>query len=167
MSIGVNRRQIDPADSTAVLGVNETGPRDGRVEGLHLAGGGESIVLLEYACHPYVLGPDDTLLSPDFWGHAAAALLERGHQAIYLNGCSGDIAPRAAFRGPAAARDVGEELASAVLRACENERIDDDAGLSVGSAHLKFPHDALPPMDQIAIVVVVPVGRIGKIKVAV
>ena len=149
VEIGVNRRQVDTVDGSVVLGCSESGPRDNIVRVMHLFSGGLSIVLLKHACHPYVLGGDSTLLSPDLWGHAAAALSEKGHQAIYVNGCCGNIAPREAFRGPRAARRQGEEMAAAVLQACEQAKVDDDAHLRVGSARLELPHDDIPATDQI------------------
>jgi hypothetical protein len=89
---GVNRCQRIPG-GRVVIGRNADGPADDAVRVLRLDGGDRPILLVEHACHPYCLRPESTLVSPDFWGHAAAALAERGHDAVYLNGCDGNIAP--------------------------------------------------------------------------
>jgi hypothetical protein len=149
VDIGVNRRQVNVTDGSVILGRNDAGPRDRVVRVMHLRGEGQSIVVMAHACHPYVLGGDSTLVSPDFWGHAAAVLSGNGHQAFYLNGCCGDIGPREAFRGLRAVRREGEVLASAVLRACGHATTDASADLDVGSARLELPHDHLPPMNEI------------------
>src|SRR5215212_439293 len=104
VEIGINRRQIDPVDSKAVLGRNPGGPRDREVHVLRLQGDEFSTVLFVHACHPYCLGAEHCLISPDFPGHAIATLAEYGHHSMYLNGCAGDIAPLRAFEGPEAAR---------------------------------------------------------------
>ena len=109
VEIGINRRQIDPNDNKAVLGRNPGRPRDREVHVLRLQGDDLSTVLFVHACHPYCLGPEHCLISPDFPGHAVTVLADHGHQSIFLNGCAGDIAPktrirrsrRGAQRGPA------------------------------------------------------------------
>ncbi len=116
VAVGINRRQ--PAgDGSVTLGVNPRGPYDKEVRVLCLKGAGRPVLLFEHASHPYCLGPDDRLIGADFWGHAAAALERKGFNCLYLNGCAGDISPRRAFGGPVAARQEGQRLARAVLRA--------------------------------------------------
>jgi len=106
-------------------------------------------VLFVHACHPYCLGAEHCLISPDFPGHASAVLSEHGHHSIFLNGCGGDIAPHRAFEGPEAARSEGRRLAEAVLSACENARHELVPRLSVESARFFIPYDALPPINTI------------------
>jgi neutral ceramidase len=149
VEIGINRRQIDPDDKQAVLGRNPGGPRDRDVHVLRLLGEEFSTVLFVHACHPYCLGAEHCLISPDFPGHAVAMLADHGHHSIYLNGCAGDIAPLRAFDGPDAARSEGRRLAKAVLRACEDARREDDPRLSVASARFLLPYDAMPPIKAI------------------
>ena len=149
VEIGVNRREVDPEDGTVVLGRNPQGPRDRTVRVMHLVHEDLSIVLFTHACHPYCLGGDSSLISPDFPGHAAAELANRGHQAIYLNGCSGNLSPQLAFQGPKAARAAGRKLADAVLDACDRGRLEREPRLRIGSTRLQLPHDDLPPLEQI------------------
>ena len=146
VEIGVNRRQIDPSDGSVSLGCNPEGPTDRVVRVLHLRGETSSIVLFNHACHPYCLGPQHSLISPDFPGHAAALLEEQGHQAIYLNGCSGDLAPYQACQGPQAARSEGQRLAEAALHACRHARLEEAPRLRVESVRFQLPYDDLPPL---------------------
>jgi hypothetical protein len=149
VEIGINRRQIDPIDNKAVLGRNPDGPRDREVHVLRLQDDEFSTVLFVHACHPYCLGAEHCLISPDFPGHAASVLAKHGHHSIYLNGCAGDIAPLRAFEGPEAARSEGRRLAEAVLLACENARHVDDPRMSVESVRFSLPYDATPPIKTL------------------
>lgn len=149
VEISVNRREVRPDDGTIALGQNLAGPRDPVVRVLQLVGDGEPIVLFEHACHPYCLAGDDSLISPDFWGHAAEALAGRGLRTMYLNGCAGDLAPRAGFGGPEAARATGRALADAVSMACQSAGPSRDTGLRVDSARVSVPLDAMPPLKDV------------------
>ena len=149
VELGVNRRQVDPEDGKAVLGRNPEGMWDATVRAMRLAGENSSIILFEHACHPYCLGGEHSLISADFWGHAAATLEEQGHQAIYLNGCAGSIAPRLGFKGPPAARAEGRKLAEAVLEACDRGRCEEKPSLQIRSARLELPYDDVPSWTQL------------------
>lgn len=148
IAVGVNRRE-PVGDGTVKLGTNPRGPSDKEVRVLRLAGKGRTVLLFEHAAHPYCLGPDDRLISADFWGHAAAALEKKGYDCLYLNGCAGDISPRRMFGGPAAARREGRRLASAVLRATAAVRREAAPRLSAGSRRLSLPVDDIPPLAEI------------------
>jgi neutral ceramidase len=149
VSVGINRRQVVPGDGSVVLGRNPDGPKDDVVRVLRLQGERTSTILFHHACHPYCLGGDSTLISADFWGHAATVLKEKGHDSIYMNGCAGDITPDLAFGGPEAALATGRKLAEAVLEACDRAQPDEDATMKVGSARFAIPHDEAPSMTQI------------------
>jgi len=149
VEIGINRRQYVAEEDTVVHGCNPDAPRDPAVRVMHLLGKDLSIVLFHHACHPYCLGGDYTLISPDYWGRAASALAECGHQAIYLNGCSGNLAPQRAFEGPQAARAEGRKLAGAVMVACEQARIEENTTLEMASVPFEIPYDELPSFEQI------------------
>ncbi len=149
VAIGINRRQ--PAgDGSVMLGVNPDGPSDAQVRVLCLRGTSRSILVFEHASHPYCLGPDDLLISADFWGHAAAALEEAGYDCLYLNGCAGNLSPRRAFGGPAAAGEEGRRLAQAVLQAAAVARPEASPALAAGSRRLELAYDTLPPLAEIA-----------------
>src|SRR5437762_3386288 len=49
-------------------------------------------VLMNYACHPTVLGPDNLLASADFPGAAIDRIeAARGAFALFVNGAEGDV----------------------------------------------------------------------------
>ena len=147
LEISLNRRQIDPLSGKSVLGFNPNGPTDRGVRVLHLRSDNVSTVLFTYACHPYCLGPEHSLISPDFPGHAVAMLEARGHQALFLNGCCGDLAPRRSCEGPDAARSEGEIIADAVLNACQNAKVDESPQLEADSIRFFLAQDDLPPFE--------------------
>ena len=149
VQLGVNRREVRPQEQSVVLGCNPNGPMDKAERLLHLVSDSASIVLLEHACHPYFLHDDSTLISPDFFGHAAKTLRSQGHHAIYLNGCAGDLAPAADRDGAEGARAAGRELAGAVLSACRCARSENEADLHIASARVDLPYDQLYPVEQL------------------
>ena len=85
-------------------------------------------VLVNYACHPVVLGPQNRKISADYPG-VMRRLVEQqlGADAIciFLQGCCGDINPLRMVRGDDRAQDfdvveqVGAELATSVLGVLE------------------------------------------------
>lgn len=77
--------------------------------------------LFNYACHPTTLAWQNRLLSPDFVG-AAREVLERayGVPALFLQGASGDLAPRDDYVGdPEIADRNGRQLGHAAAAAVE------------------------------------------------
>jgi neutral ceramidase len=93
--IGVNRRER-LADGTMILGENPHKPVDedvvvlrfDRLDGRPLA------VVMNYACHPDVLGPQVPFVSPDYVGHARMALETlSGAPSLFLQGAAADIDP--------------------------------------------------------------------------
>ena len=97
-----NRRRIEADGSVTMLWRNDrevpTAPLDPTVGVLQLedAGGSTRAVLVHYACHPVVLGPDNLQLSADYPGamrrHLEAALGQRAI-AFFLQGAAGDLNP--------------------------------------------------------------------------
>ena len=90
----VIRSGYGPCPGIATNRRHAEGPVDGRlpvveVEAVH---GGTLAVLVGYACHPVVLGPDNTEWTADYpW--ALRRLIENqnpGAVAIFLTGCAGD-----------------------------------------------------------------------------
>ena len=148
VTMGVNRRERLP-DGSVKLGANPDGPTDTSVRVLRLDGPGRRTVLFEHACHPYCLGGDCNLISPDFFGHAAAALAEQDVDSIYLNGCAGDIAATRGFQGPQAAREEGRRLADAVMAASDGAQPEDDPRLGMLSTRIGIPHGDLTPLSDV------------------
>lgn len=99
-----------PADDTVVVG------RVTSITGTVLA------TLTNYACHPTTLAWDNKLVSPDYVG-AMRETVERqtgGAPALFLQGASGELAPRYQYVGDVAVADAhGRELGYAVLATLE------------------------------------------------
>lgn len=95
VQIGVNRREILP-DGTLALGENPDGPRDDRVGVVKIESisGDPIATIVHYSCHPDILGPKSTLISPDFIG-PMRTLVEGtiGGITIFLQGCCADVDP--------------------------------------------------------------------------
>ena len=78
--------------------------------------------LFNYACHPTTLAWENRLLSPDYIG-AAREVLESafGAPALFLQGASGELAPRDDYVGDAAVADRnGRQLGHAAAAAIES-----------------------------------------------
>ncbi|MCC7408579.1 MAG: hypothetical protein IT442_10945 [Phycisphaeraceae bacterium] len=146
--LGMNRRQFIPGQGV-VLGSNPDAPTDRATRVLLFEGAASKTILFEHACHPYCLGPQDLLISPDFWGHAAAELAAHSFNCVHLNGCSADIRPLRAFEGPAAAREEGRRLAHGILAALPHAKTIDAPTLAVASERLAIPCQPLPPLDEL------------------
>jgi hypothetical protein len=60
-------------------------------------------VLINYACHPVTMGPNELNISRDYPGYALKVLedvLGEGVMAVFMNGCCGDINPAWIFDQP-------------------------------------------------------------------
>jgi hypothetical protein len=68
--------------------------------------------LLNYACHPTVLGPGNKLTSPDYPGHARRIVEQMtGAMCVFLQGAAGDMGPVETFvPDVAVARRLGTRL---------------------------------------------------------
>lgn len=77
-----DRKPTSPVDhSVGVIAVNDTG-------------GHPLATLVNFACHPVVLGPENLQISADWPGSMMAFLEDRiGGQAMFVQGASGDINP--------------------------------------------------------------------------
>lgn len=79
--------------------------------------------LVNYACHPTTLAWDNTSISPDYPG-AMRATMEAAHDgapALFLQGASGELAPRYQYVGDTAVADRhGRHLAHAALATLED-----------------------------------------------
>lgn len=106
-----------------LVGFNPAGPADDTVAvGRVATTGGEALaILVNYACHPTTLAWQNTLLSPDFVG-AARSIVEdaAGAPMIFLQGASGDLAPRNQYTGDTVVADRnGRALGYSVVAALE------------------------------------------------
>lgn len=114
--------------------------------------GAARAVLINYACHPVVLGPDNRLWTADYPHFTRAKLeAESGAVALFLTGCVGDVntghspaasmslAPRAE-RSFAAAERIGGRIAERVS-ATSREPLGADASAAEAWVDLPFQRD--------------------------
>jgi hypothetical protein len=110
-------------------------------------------VLASYACHPVVLGADNTLLTADYPGVARRVIEQRfpGAIALFLTGCAGDAntghaasasvtLQAGANRTFAAAEAAGTTIAEAVI-AARLESCDGPVTAAVGHTELTIAPD--------------------------
>jgi hypothetical protein len=74
--------------------------------------------VVDYACHPTTLGWDNELVSPDYVGAMRETIQQNtgGAPALFLQGASGELAPRYQYVGDTAVADAhGRELGYAAL----------------------------------------------------
>lgn len=114
----------DPADDTVVVGRLTARPAPGaadtRPDGVPPADDPVTLAtIVNYACHPTTLAWQNRLVSPDYVG-AMRDLVERetGAPVAFLQGASGELAPREQYTGDTAVADRhGTSLGHAVLAA--------------------------------------------------
>ena len=121
--LAANRDLPDPAPPQGpriVCGFNPDAPADDTlIVGRVTAASGRTLATLaNYACHPTTLAWNNTLVSPDFVG-AMRETIERATgdgPALFLQGASGEMAPRYQYVGdPAVADAHGREIGHAAL----------------------------------------------------
>jgi Neutral/alkaline non-lysosomal ceramidase, N-terminal len=111
-------------------------------------------VLMNFAAHPTVLGPENMTFSADFVGYARTAIermIGGEVMAIFANGAQGTIAPRA-FVGDDAwqrAENVGTILAAEVFKATMTVKPRDSVDIKLVRTPLTLkivPTSVFPPM---------------------
>lgn len=108
-----------PEDGRYVVGYNPAVEADdtllvGRVAAVD---GTIRAILVNYACHPTTLAWQNTLVSPDFPGEMREVVESAtGAPCLFLQGASGDLAPREQYTGDVAVADRhGRSLGHSVL----------------------------------------------------
>jgi hypothetical protein len=152
--IGVNRRNPAGGPVDEEIGMVKIADLSGRTRG----------VLVNYACHPTVLGPDNLLASGDFPNMAVARIeseLGPDSFAMYTNGAQGDIsmgpsselsaigviAPGRTFEHAA---ELGFRLADAVLAALDRIETRDMVVLGALTLSVKLPLKRYPAREETA-----------------
>jgi hypothetical protein len=126
--ININRRERKP-DGKIVIGNNPDGLVDHSVQVVQVRTQENAplATLVNYACHPVVMGPLNRQVSADWVG-----ALRRGVEAdidglcVFVQGATGDVNPRRmrwANDSWDEVEEQGSEVAGAVLRACGNLRL--------------------------------------------
>lgn len=162
--INVNRRERR-SDGAMLLGRNPEGPADKEVGVLRIdtERGDPLTMVFNYACHPDVLGPKSSLVSPDFVGPARKAVeAVTGTTAIYMQGAAGDIYPCTGIvngdAGVRVATQLGRRLGSEAARVFEcidtfqepDERLEWVSTNSI-TTNWNYRERALPEGSQLAI----------------
>lgn len=149
--VAVNRRSADgqPIDPAAgVIAVDEMD-------------GSPAAVVINYACHPTVLGPNTRELSGDFPAFTVAELKRRlgtGVEVLYFNGAEGDISVGhksdlsavgviAPFRTFTKAEELGVRLGQAVAAGMESLAYE-DVTLQVRSSKVLLPLKQYAPLRE-------------------
>lgn len=98
--INSNRRCVT-ATGERFLGVNPDGPCDHEVLVLQLANAAHQPIatLVNFACHPTIMGPPNRLITPDYPG-AMKRVVEQavGGHCLFLQGAAGDQGPLLGFQ---------------------------------------------------------------------
>ncbi|MDB6125922.1 MAG: hypothetical protein JWQ71_4915 [Pedosphaera sp.] len=117
--INVNRRTTN-AKGEMFLGKNRGGPCDHEVIVIKLdALDGTSLAtLVNYACHPTIMGPPNRLITPDYPGAMKRVVEEAvGGRCFFLQGSTGDQGPVQGFQGdPKVYRKLGAVLGHEVAK---------------------------------------------------
>lgn len=152
--IGVNRRTADRLPVDDEVGIVKVASIDGRTRGL----------LINHACHPTVLGPDNLLITGDFPAFALErieAALGAGSFALFVNGAQGNISmghsselsaigiitPGRTFER---AEQLGHRLADVVLEALPSIQTADELAVARASRTVSLPFKAYPPPAETA-----------------
>jgi neutral/alkaline ceramidase-like enzyme len=127
---GHNRRKVNPDGSATMFWRNEkrepTSPVDYEVGVIHFRGldGKPLATLVNFTCHPVVLGPENLLISADYPGVMRSVVEKNvGGTCLFANGACGDINPFMDKSDPAEGayeemekmgRAIGEEVVRVV-----------------------------------------------------
>ncbi len=129
-TLGHNRRIIQSDGSVKMLWRNSTGQQTGMIDPtvgvirVDDANGTPMAILVNYACHPVIFGPDNLRYSADFPG-AMAKLVESSFDekpiCFFLQGAPGDINPMMdktplAENADAIKIEIGQQLGREVVR---------------------------------------------------
>jgi hypothetical protein len=118
--LSVNRRERLP-DGTTILGWNPNASCDRTVAVLRLEtlAGAALGTVVQFACHPVVVGPDVAQFSSDYVGPLRDTMRAFiGGDCLFLQGCTGNILPLECFHdAPGPEVPFGRTLALAALRA--------------------------------------------------
>jgi len=117
--INVNRRSATPSGER-FLGKNRSGPCDHEVLVVKLDAldGSPVATLVNYACHPTVMGPPNRLITPDYPGAMKRAVESViGGRCLFFQGAAGDQGPVQGFQGdPKIYRQLGAVLGYEVAK---------------------------------------------------
>lgn len=166
--INVNRRCATPSGNR-FLGKNKPGPCDHEVIVLKLDSldGVPLATIVNYACHPTIMGPPNRLITPDYPG-AMKRVVESavGGHCLFLQGAAGDQGPVQGFQGDhkiyrQLGAVLGYEVAKIALSlnsipSSETFREIIPSGAPLGMYNEKFIETAALPVKTFACEIAVP-----------
>ena len=150
--VGVNRRSSDQKPVDEQIGIIKVTDADGRTRA----------VLMNYSCHPTVLGPDNLKVTGDFPAFAVKEIestLGEGGLAMFVNGTQGNISmghsselsaigiitPGRTFTRAA---ELGHLLAAATQEALSGIEMDDGPTLGTSTVQVTLPLKHYPNADE-------------------
>lgn len=152
VQIQVNRRE-NKEDGRTVIGVNPDGPIDREVGLVRIDGedGQPIAAMLNYACHPVILGPKSYALSADFVGRTREVFESAtGAPLLFLQGCTGDLNP---LGGVSDRYDnchtLGTTLAAEAVKTYEQISGLAPMSLAAGRRVFDLPLQSLDPLDSV------------------
>ncbi len=117
--LAANRDLLEPETGRLLVGWNPEIPADDTVLVGRICGtdGRCLATLVNYACHPTILAWQNTAISPDFIGAMRETIeSETSAPCLFLQGASGELAPRHQYTGDTAVADrAGRSLGHAAL----------------------------------------------------
>lgn len=177
-TIAVNRRYVTP-EKTVVVGHNWDGPVDHEVKVVRIDDLHEQPIatIVNYACHPIIVGPYNDLITPDYPGIVKRVVESAiGGKCLFLQGATGNVGPieGCTSRTPLQVyRKLGTRLGHAAANvaieletACKKERYvrtlesgaplgvyeyevqpDQEVVLQVATRPVKMPLKEFPPFE--------------------
>lgn len=147
-TIGINRREVIGPGRT-ILGENPEGPVDRSVGVLRVddANGLPLALVVNYACHPVILGPRSLVISADFVGQTRHVVeTVTGVPMLYVQGACGDINPLEGVRqDDTNVVRFGTILAGEVVRVwATTQPQTDDVRLAAFRTEVELPVAELP-----------------------
>lgn len=145
-----NRRMIDPFGNVHLL-PNVHKPTDSQIGILEVQKEKNTVLLINYACHPVVLCEDNLLYSGDYPAFAITYMeqrAERSFKVIFTNGACGNLDPliRGDFNK---ASEMGKFLAETVLNEVSKLKSLNQLNLAVNSFIVSLPLKNLPTRDEL------------------
>ena len=149
--IGINRRERTP-DGGTKLGRNPGGPIDTDVGVVRIdTRDGEPIAaIIHHPCHPVVLGGRNNYVSADFPG-ATTGFVEKampGLQALFINGCAGNINSEPVGGEFDDVRRLGTILGAEALKTYEAIDCSPNIRIRCASEQVEVPLQELPPVSE-------------------
>lgn len=148
-TMAINRRQ-SRGGSGIDLGENPDGTVDHEVAVWHFTdeSGKPFATIFNYACHAVVMGGDNRLVSAEWPGVSQRMIEEQvGGQAMFLQGCCGNINPR--YRGTfEEVERAGAEVAEAVIEVVPGITLMDEAAITISSETVQLPLEPLMTAEQ-------------------